>query len=89
MTTNARGRRRLNPVPRSFTLAFARRLERARHRTGMSQRQLALEAGCGTAFIQRLECGQKGAGAWILKRLCLALKVRPDWLLGLGGNEEE
>ncbi len=88
MSTSARGRRRLNPVPESFRLGFARRLESARHRRKISQEGLAYAAGCSTAFIQNLESGKRGCGHWLLLRICLALKVRADWLLGIGSNEE-
>jgi len=65
---------------------FARRLRRARAAAGMTQTQLAREAGpIHWTTISHYENGQRRPGTYRTMRLAAALNVTPEWLSGVRG----
>jgi tetratricopeptide (TPR) repeat protein len=59
--------------------AVGRRLREARERAGLSQRDLAFE-GCTTAYISRIETGNRIPSLQILRELARRLGVSADYL---------
>jgi transcriptional regulator with XRE-family HTH domain len=63
---------------------FSTRLRRMRQARGLTQEALAARLEVGQGWISRLESGtMHHVHADSLKRLCLALAVSADYLLGL------
>ena len=63
---------------------FGKRLSTARDACGFSQSELARISGVGQNQISNLEAGKKpSVRADTVVRLCEALKVRADYLLGM------
>ena len=66
------------------------RLQEARKRRGLTQSELSRRAGMTPAAIWQIEAGQRQPAADTIIRLCRALGVSADWLLGLtAGIPEE
>ena len=72
--------RRLGPAaggdPPAFLRALGDRVKEARIERGLSQRQLALQAGIRQPDISRVEEGKKNITLFTLVRLCKALEIR-------------
>lgn len=67
--------------------AVGRRLKQARERAGVSQRQLAF-SGCSSAYISRVESGDRIPSPKVLRELATRLGVSESWLAtGAEGNE--
>lgn len=62
---------------------FGIRAKTARERRGMSQTDLARATGMDQAWISNIEAGRRDPNLQNLFRLCLALRVSADELLGL------
>jgi tetratricopeptide (TPR) repeat protein len=60
-------------------VAAGRRLQEARRRTGLSQRQLAFP-GCSAAYISRIEAGGRVASPQVLRELARKLGVSEEYL---------
>ena len=60
---------------------FQRRLREQRARKGLSQEELAEQAGLSLRTIQRIENGETAPRGDTLKRIAAALKVSPDELI--------
>lgn len=68
---------------------FRSRLQARRQALGLTQAALAEQLGVPQAWISRLETRVKGfVRSDTLVRLCLALRVRSDYLLGLEDNPD-
>ncbi len=65
------------------TLLFHFNLRRLRHKTGLSQEELAYEAGVNRTYISKLEKGMSHPGLEIIGKLAAALTVEPAALLKL------
>jgi transcriptional regulator with XRE-family HTH domain len=63
--------------------AFAINLRRLRHAKGLSQDDLAYEAGVSRSYLSQLEKGTFYASLKIIGRLAEALRVEPAELLKL------
>ena len=61
---------------------FAERLRSAREHRGLTQAQVATAAGLSAAAISHFERGQREPNLANLRRLCQALSVRSDTLVG-------
>jgi transcriptional regulator with XRE-family HTH domain len=59
---------------------FASRLKQARHEAGLTQRGLAFE-GCSSAYICRMERGERIPAVWIAWGLAERLDVSAHWLV--------
>jgi transcriptional regulator with XRE-family HTH domain len=62
---------------------FAANLRRLRHETGLSQEELAYEAGVNRTYISKLEKGMSHPGLEIIGKLAAVLAVEPAALLKL------
>lgn len=60
------------------------RLREARWQRGLSQFELGIAADLNHHSISRYENGITDPGAGALRRLCVALNVSADWVLGIG-----
>jgi transcriptional regulator with XRE-family HTH domain len=60
---------------------FGKELRECRERRGMSQEQLAKEAGLHPVAISLIERGQRAVRLDTLRRLCIALRVQPADLM--------
>lgn len=60
---------------------FAANLRRLRHERGVSQEDLAYEAGVGRSYLSRVEKGGYYASLRIIERLARTLEVEPAELL--------
>jgi len=61
---------------------FGKQLQRLRTRRGLTQEQLAVNAGLSRTFLTRLELGQHDPSLSTLVRLAKALRVSVTELLG-------
>lgn len=69
--------------------SLAQRLRVARAYTGLSQRDLAKASGLNNVQLSKLERGiTKGVQGATLRRLCEALGVSPQYLLGMTDDIE-
>lgn len=69
---------------------FANRLERARERRGVTQRELAFRAGTGQSHVINLERDRKAPWVTTIWKMAQALAVDPVWLaFGHGGDVPE
>ena len=69
--------------------SLAQRLRVARAYTGLSQRELAKKAGINNVQLSKLERGiPKEILGTTLRRLCEALAVSPQYLLGMTDDIE-
>ncbi len=62
---------------------FAANLRRLRHRRGLSQEDLAYEAGVNRTYMSKLEKGASYPGLEIIGKLAKVLEVEPAELLKL------
>jgi transcriptional regulator with XRE-family HTH domain len=62
---------------------FASNLRRLRHARGLSQENLAYEAGVNRSYMSKLEKGASYPGLEIIGKLAAVLKVEPSELLRL------
>lgn len=60
---------------------FAANLRRARHAKGLSQEDLAYEAGVNRSYMSKLENGSTYAGLEIVGKLADVLNIEPAELL--------
>ena len=58
-------------------------LKRWRERRGLSQRELALKSGVHHVSIARMEVGQLDPQVSTLLKLCAALQITPNQLIGV------
>ena len=65
------------------------RLRRLRKRKGLSAERLGWRAKVSGRHVQRLEKGERGAGARTLARLALALGTTSEYLLGITDDDRE
>ena len=61
--------------------AFAANLRRLRHAKGISQEDLAYEAGVNRTYLSKLEKGASYPGLEIIAKLATVLEVEPAELL--------
>ena len=64
------------------------RLLEALGRRGMTQAELARQMGLPPASVGDWTTGRHGMMTHSLRRVCVALGVSADWMLGLKGDEE-
>jgi transcriptional regulator with XRE-family HTH domain len=57
-------------------------LKEAREKAGMSQEQLAFQAGVDRSYVSQLENDKKSPTVQMLFRLCRALKASPTAVIG-------
>jgi transcriptional regulator with XRE-family HTH domain len=69
--------------PRELRQAFAANLRRLRHAKGISQEDLAYEAGVNRTYISKLEKGASYPGLEIIAKLATVLEVEPAELIRL------
>jgi len=62
---------------------FAANVRRLRHERGISQENLAYEAGINRTYLSKLEKGASYAGLEIIGKLASVLEVKPADLLEL------
>jgi transcriptional regulator with XRE-family HTH domain len=59
----------------------AQTVRKARKAAGLSQEELAFEAGLDRTYISQVERGKRNVTIVVLARLAAALKITPDRLL--------
>jgi transcriptional regulator with XRE-family HTH domain len=69
--------------PRDLRQAFAANLRRLRHAKGISQEDLAYEAGVNRTYVSKLEKGISYPGLEIIAKLATVLEVDPAELIRL------
>ena len=67
--------------PRDLREAFAANLRRLRHAKGISQEDLAHQAGINRSYMSKLEKGASYPGLEIIAKLSTVLNVEPAELL--------
>jgi transcriptional regulator with XRE-family HTH domain len=70
-----------------LVVLLGRNVREHRQVRGMSQEQLALEAGMKRSYVSELERGLRNPTVRALGRLAAALEVEPALLLVVGGKE--
>ena len=65
---------------------FAEKLRQAREQKRMTQEELSEIIGIHFSSISNYETGRSMPTSFILKRMCDALDVSADYLLGIGGK---
>ena len=65
-------------------MLLGRNLRSHRRARGMSQEELALEAGMKRSYVSELERGLRNPTVWALGRLAEALEIDPAVLLAVG-----
>ena len=71
-------------------MMFGKRLRASRDKQGLSQSELARLSGVGQNQISNLEAGKKPRVSLdVVARLCLALHISADYLLGLQDATKE
>ena len=73
--------------PRELRQAFAANLRRLRHAKGISQKDLAHEAGINRSYMSRLEKGASYPGLEIIAKLATVLEVEPTELIKVAGRQ--
>ncbi len=68
---------------------MGRNVREHRRRRGLSQEQLALDAGMKRSYVSDLERGQRNPSVKALGRLAEALGVEPGLLLASSGAREQ
>jgi transcriptional regulator with XRE-family HTH domain len=71
--------------PRDLREAFAANLRRLRHAKGISQEDLAHEAGVNRSYMSRLEKGASYPGLEIIAKLATVLEAEPAELIKMAG----
>jgi transcriptional regulator with XRE-family HTH domain len=69
--------------PEELRQAFANNLRRLRHAKGISQENLAYEAGINRTYLSELEKGVSYPGLEIIAKLAAVLECEPAELLKL------
>ena len=69
--------------PRDLRDAFAANVRRLRHAKGISQEDLAYEAGINRTYLSKLEKGASYPGLEIIAKLATVLEVEPAELIRL------
>ena len=72
--------------PRDLRDAFAANLRRLRYAKGISQEDLAYEAGINRSYMSKLEKGVSYPGLEIIAKLATVLEVEPAELLIVSGR---
>jgi transcriptional regulator with XRE-family HTH domain len=67
--------------PQDLRQAFSANLRRLRHAKGISQEELAYEAGVNRTYLSKLEKGVSYPGLEIIAKLATVLEVEPAELL--------
>lgn len=62
---------------------LGKRVRYIRHCQDITQEQLADKTGISTSFVGHIERGTRVLSVETLYRLCLALGVSADWLMGI------
>jgi transcriptional regulator with XRE-family HTH domain len=75
--------------PRDLRQAFANNLRRLRHAKGISQEDLAHEAGVNRSYMSKLEKGASYAGLEIIAKLATVLETAPAELLRVPASKGE
>jgi transcriptional regulator with XRE-family HTH domain len=69
--------------PRDLRDAFAANLRRLRHAKGISQEELAHQAGINRSYMSKLEKGASYPGLEIIAKLATVFEVEPTELIRL------
>jgi transcriptional regulator with XRE-family HTH domain len=72
--------------PRDLRDAFAANLRRLRHARGISQEELAHDAGINRSYMSKLERAANYPGLEIIAKLATVLEVEPAELLRVSGR---
>ena len=72
--------------PMYLRQAFAKNLRRLRHAKGISQEDLAYEAGINRSYMSKLEKGVSYPGLEIIAKLATVLECDPAELLMVSGR---
>jgi transcriptional regulator with XRE-family HTH domain len=72
--------------PRDLRDAFAANLRRLRHARGISQEELAHDAGINRSYMSKLERAASYPGLEIIAKLATVLEVEPAELLIVSGR---
>ena len=75
-------------TPTKRSIAFGKRLQKARTEKGISQRQLEELLHCGQASVSFWESGKKYPRPESVLRIAVALNVKAGWLL-FGDKEQQ
>ena len=67
----------------AHTIAIGERLKLARVDEGVTQKELGKLCGLTEFAISHFECGRRGPSARNLAKLCKALRVSADYILGI------
>ena len=87
-TYGAMGKRKTTPKAKDpGPVTRGDRIREIREARGWSQNELAYRAQVWAADISAVECGHRDMRAPNLRRLCLALNVSADYLLGLSDHQ--
>lgn len=68
---------------------MAERLKEAMARKGLTVSKLAIRSGITERMIRYYISGHSDPGRYSLERMCGALDVSADWLVGTENKEEE
>jgi transcriptional regulator with XRE-family HTH domain len=74
--------------PQDLRQAFAANLRRLRHAKGISQEDLAHEAGINRSYMSKLEKGATYPGLEIIAKLATVLEVEPAELLKMAAEDK-
>ena len=66
---------------------FGMRLRKARRERGFTQDRLGMECGACVGAVRAWEKGERLPNAYYLRKICIALHVSADYLLGIKGND--
>lgn len=67
-------------VEKDLLIAFGKKVSEARNKKGISQEELAFEAGFDRTYISLIERGKRNPSLKTILRLCEVLKVQPSSL---------
>lgn len=70
------------PDPHAFNAVVGESIRRARQEHGWTQAALAERAGLSPNYIARLERGELGASLFVAAKICEALSITIDSLMG-------
>lgn len=65
---------------------LGKRIARLRKERNLVQYDLAVLMGISQSSIGMIETNKRDPNSWLIVRLCMALQVSADYLLGLSGN---
>lgn len=69
--------------PKDWIEEVALRIVERRLELGWTQEELGERIGCGNSHVNHWERARRCPSSWNLRRLCEAMNVSSDWLLGL------